>query len=219
MTMAREMKQFWDNCSPELAHLEMENQDKVVIVDWTKEFLVELENRTNLKDKTIIDYGTGAGQLGIHMHYNYGISKYIGIDISQRQLTHVRNRIISYNEKRIDEHLEYETYEPGKKLFSDMEADVFISQATIQHFPDIDYLDKFLAQIDKSKIQTVVLQYRFNGRTEVTNYNYQDPMSVCFKCYTTMEYIESKLSNYDLVWEGRYIEEILGQYIILQHKV
>ena len=225
MTNHDEMKEFWENCPEEFAHVTIEDdQELVANVNWNHAFLNQLHNIHNLSFCKVVDYGCGGGQLGKHMHERFEIDEYIGLDIAYRQLEAAEIYLRKYNialmniahQAPLDYTLRFS--EVVADDFAKIKADVFICQATMQHFPSLGYLDDFLENVNYSGIDTVVLQYRYNGDTVILNDNYKDVKDVCFKCYTTKEYIAEELFNYKTMWVSQLLPSIQGQYIILQLK-
>jgi SAM-dependent methyltransferase len=220
MSSDSEMAKFWDTCPPEFSHIKIEDQDTVAVVDWDEAFLKKLNEIIYLRDAAVVDYGCGGGQLGSHLHRKYHIRAYTGMDISSRSRLSAYHHLKAYNE---DSKLGY------KQLWFDIctqDVDfscfkydqVFISQATIQHFPSVEYLMDFLDNIDGSGIPYVALQFREDGMTHVSNTRYDNIEDVCFKCYTTTKYVNDSLTHYNLIWEGPIIEKVLGRYAIFKRK-
>jgi hypothetical protein len=220
MSSDEEMKKFWNTCPPEFSHLKIQDQDLVAVVDWDEAFLKKLNEIMYLREASVVDYGCGGGQLGSHLHKHYGIRGYTGMDISARSRLGAYHHLQAYccGTDESTKQLWFDICEHDIDFSSFIYNQVFISQATMQHFPSVEYLLDFLDNIDGSGIPYVVLQYRVDGMTHVTNDNYIDVREVCFKCYTTAKYINDTLTNYNLVWEGPIIEEVLGQYAIFRHK-
>lgn len=224
MITDKDMEEFWDTCPEEFAHITIEDdQELVANVDWNHAFIHKLHTLAPLQHSTIVDYGCGGGQLGKHMNDRFELKEYIGIDIAYRQLEASEIYLRKYNrDLMILAHRAplYFTLKFAKavKDFADIKADVFICQATIQHFPRTSYLDDFLDNVNYSAIKTVVLQYRYNGETMVKNDKYTEVKDVCFKCYTTKEYIAAALDNYKTMWVSQLLPSVQGQYIILQLK-
>lgn len=220
MTTDSEMSKFWDTCPGDFAHLEINDQTLVAKVDWDEAFLKKLNEIVPLRDASVVDYGCGGGQLGSHLHEHYGIRGYTGIDISARSRLRTFHHLQAYSvaNNKSDRQLWFDICGNDVDFDCFTYDQVFISQATMQHFPDIEYLYDFLDNINGSGIDYVVLQYRVDGMTHVSNTDYTDVRNVCFKCYTTTKYINDSLTNYDLAWEGPIIEKVLGQYAIFRKR-
>lgn len=90
----------------------------------------------------------------------------------------------------------------NKDTFNDLNADIFISQAVIQHFPDEKYLINFLKNVNNSNIEKVMLQIRYNEKTVFSN-DYNQRENVRLACQTNSDYILGYLTNYSLVHSNK----------------
>ena len=180
---------FWDNCEPVFSHIEISDYLKDIksLTDsWEKHFI----NHYEFKDKTVIDYGIGGGYLGLYLIKNKNIKKYIGFDISKRQINAAKNNLTG---------LPVELYTVSNTTnFGKHNADMFICQAVIQHFPNEEYLIDFLDNLNKSNINEVMLQIRYNEKT-IFSGSYETTEDVRLACQTNSEYILTYLTNYELV--------------------
>lgn len=187
------VRKFWETCRANYAHLrnnwtwDKESYRKTYFEDT---FL----NHINFENKTVIDYGCGGGYLGIHLFENYGIKKYIGIDIADRSLITTRKNLDGYN---FEAHM-------TPIDFCVLGADVFITLATMQHFPDEKYLRLFLKNINESEISKVVLHIR-HGENDF-NDAYNNPINKGRACMTNSRYISQQLSNYTLISKSEVTE-------------
>lgn len=203
------IKKFWERCKHTFAHIEATGylkDEATLFKGWDRDFLHKLLEFTELK--SILDYGIGSALLAKHLHSKYGLEKYIGIDIADRQLAYARDRLK-------DMSLEYELHGTNYE-FSGAKVDALISLAVIQHFPDLEYLDNFLNNINTSKIPFICLEIRFNTNTVCRDNNYKTIKEVANKCYTNAQYINVQLSNYKLSWVGDIKKRSHNQIIILE---
>jgi len=208
--MIEKLKSFWDTCDTTFAHLTIDKHLKHydnLTNNWDKYFLTYLNNLYSLENKNIIDYGIGGGYLGIHLHKKYHIKKYIGIDLSNRQLKYAEYNLKQYP---IDYELLITPIE-----FNTIPCDIFISQAVIQHFPDREYLNDFLHNINYSNIPIIMLQIRHNKNTIFSNGEYNSIKEVVHRCHTNNDYIQSYLNNYINVYKGSIL---LNQYQFLLYQ-
>lgn len=181
------IKKFWEQCSQNYAHLKSNWELKIGsrrLNHFYKSFL----RFVNFKDKIILDYGCGAGYLGKILFDKYGLKKYIGIDIAERSLIKARQILEGYNTE----------FHLTPKTFKNIEADIFISLACIQHFPDEEYLYNFLKNVNKSGISTLILQIRY-GEETVFNNAYKIKKDFGMACVTNEEYIDERLRRYKLI--------------------
>lgn len=185
----KKLIEFWDNCDPVFSHIDISgylNNPSALAKSWENNFIKEYD----FSNKTVIDYGIGGGFLGLHLFKFKGIKKYIGFDISERQLNEASKNLEGFT---IELHNVM-----NRKQFKSYPADIFISQAVIQHFPDEAYLINFLTDINKSGINDVMLQIRYNDKT-VFNENYDKTEDVRLACQTNSDYLLNYLTNYSLI--------------------
>lgn len=189
MEKNKKLIEFWDNCDPVFSHIEISgylNNPIALAKSWENNFLKEYD----FTDKTVIDYGIGGGFLGLYLFNFKGIKKYIGFDISERQLSEANKNLDGFP---------FELYNTlNRKGFKSYPADIFICQAVIQHFPNEEYLINFLTDLNKSDINDVMLQIRYNEKT-VFNKSYDKTEDVRLACQTNSEYLLNYLTKYTLV--------------------
>ncbi len=189
MSNNKKLIEFWDKCDPVFSHIEISgylNNPSVLAKSWENNFLKEY----NFTNKTVIDYGIGGAFLGLYLFNFKGIKKYIGFDISERQLKEATKNLNGFT---------FELHNViNKKEFKFYPADIFICQAVIQHFPNEEYLINFLTDINKSNINDVMLQIRYNDKT-VFNKNYDKTEDVRLACQTNSDYLLNYLTNYTLI--------------------
>jgi SAM-dependent methyltransferase len=187
-----QLKEFWETCDTTFAHVTIDKHlknYKDLTQGWDKHFLAQLNAVKPLSNTTILDYGIGGGYLGIHMYSSYNINKYIGIDISERQLKYAKHNLQQFN-------INYELLLTPVE-FKNIQCDIFISQAVIQHFPDVEYLNNFLTNLNSSDIPFIMLQIRYNKNTLFTHGNYNNIKEVVNRCHTNNEYIGFQLNKYN----------------------
>lgn len=180
-TSDSEIQSYWDNADSNMAHLSY-NYVKSAFPVWEKYFLTSVD----FIDKTVIDYGIGGGFLGQILLQKYHVKKYIGIDISQRQLNIAKKNI--NNDKKTEFYL-------VPVDLQNFKADILVSQSVIQHFPTENILTDFLINVNKSQCNTLILQIRHNNITTFSN-NYNSKHSVVYGCYTNLDFITPYLFNY-----------------------
>lgn len=180
---------FWDNCDPIFSHINISGYLKSpaeLAKSWESNFISEYD----FSNKTVIDYGIGGGFLGLYLFQNKNIKKYIGFDISERQLNEAKNNLNGYQTELINVE--------NRKPFKAYPADIFVSQAVIQHFPNEKYLIDFLVDLNDSEINEIMLQIRYNSKTIFSD-DYNKMEGVRLACQTNSKYILNFLTNYNLV--------------------
>lgn len=202
------VKDFWENCSTTFAH--------ITTGEWlkSKNNLYKLYDR-NLKyfninpvDKTVIDYGIGGGYLGMYLLSNFKIKKYIGIDIAERSIKSAKKNLSS--RKNVEFYL-------TPVDFKDLNSDIFISLAVIQHFPSLEYLDDFLINLNQSKIGELLLQIRHSDINKFSE-SYETHADARLGCQTNYVYLLSKLTNYRLDNRSEIEKETKYQYLFFKLK-
>jgi SAM-dependent methyltransferase len=176
------LKNFWENCNIKFAHI----RNKEIYEPHYKQNVLPF---TSFNNKTIVDYGIGKAHLGKLLLQKHNISKYIGIDISERQLKLAKENLKEFNNIS----LLSVTVD-----FSTLKADIFVSLACIQHFPSLDYLKEFLNNINNSNIKEVILQYRDNDIDIFNPGNYETINDVCYSCKLNLKTLLLYLDNYSL---------------------
>ena len=189
----KELINFWESCDPVFSHIEINDylgDFGTLTKSWENNFI----GKYDFNDKVVVDYGIGGGFLGQYLFSTKNIKKYIGFDISDRQLAEASNNLNGLNVDlyNVDD----------KETFNDLSADIFISQAVIQHFPDEKYLINFLKNVNDSNISEVMLQIRYNKKTMFRN-DYSQRENVRLACQTNSDYILGYLTNYNLVASKR----------------
>lgn len=206
------LKHFWENCDTTFAHVTIDkylkNQDSLFNF-WQKNFLDDLKDYYDLQDKILIDYGIGGGYFGLYATHKFNVKKYIGIDIAERQINEAKNILTNNN-------VNHELFLIPVN-FKSFNANIFVSQATIQHFPSIDYLNNFLMDINESGIKFVILQIRHSNTTTVRTGSYQTTEEVRLKLHTNKEYISNFLSQYNNVFHSKVLTNQY-QYLFYDQK-
>lgn len=192
------IQNFWETSDPKFSHLHTRLMD-----DPENNFMKFIDFR----GKAVLDYGCGSAVLGKTLFDQKNISKYIGVDISKRSLEYSKNTLENYKQVELLHETEYYDNSPR--------CDIFISRACIQHFPDMEYLDKFLGKIKEIGPKTVMLQIRNNGSNMCNNKSYDSIKNIVDRCYTTPEYILEKLGNdYNIWFKSQIMEGTKYQFII-----
>eukprot|EP00747_Dinoflagellata_sp_TGD_P086270 gnl/TRDRNA2_/TRDRNA2_163223_c0_seq2.p1 gnl/TRDRNA2_/TRDRNA2_163223_c0~~gnl/TRDRNA2_/TRDRNA2_163223_c0_seq2.p1 ORF type:complete len:362 (+),score=33.51 gnl/TRDRNA2_/TRDRNA2_163223_c0_seq2:97-1182(+) len=146
------------------------------------------------QSKRVLDYGIGGGYLGEVLLNKYGISSYIGIDISEKALQATRKTLANWTDK-VELHL-------TPVHFSEVAPDILVSQQVIQHFPSVDYFESFLENVDNSRARQLMLHFRKSAdeRTYATDaYSKGRQQDVTFALLTDSKFIQNRLKNYRLV--------------------
>lgn len=187
-----EAKEWWDNsASDAFQHIDGEYVSKHAH-EWQK-FLVHFD----WKGKKVLDYGIGGGYLGKTLFEEYGISHYMGVDISNKALDAAKANLAKYN---TNDNVEL-ALTPIQ--FSAVSPDILVSQQVIQHFPSVDYFKNFLENVDNSNANQVMLHFRAssNGTTYSTNaYSKGHEKDVTFALLADKDFIAQHLKNYKFVW-------------------
>lgn len=101
-----------------------------MLAKWNESWEGEFLQRHTWQGRRVVDYGIGAGLLGVEV-LRRGASHYFGVDISKRSLA----TATKYLKRHVPEAAGRWTLLPAPQSFRSFHADVFVSQAVIQHFP------------------------------------------------------------------------------------
>ena len=201
-------KDFWEKCDETFSHINISGHlgdIKQLQQSWENNFL----NKYDFTNKTVIDYGIGGGLFGKYLFDKKKIKKYIGFDIAQRQLKHVAINLKGYKKELFDSNL--------KSNFNDLNADIFICQAVIQHFPDEKYLINFLNKLNDSNINEIMLQIRYSNKTTFSN-DYDTREGVRLSCQTNSDYMLKHLKNYKLVTNKKLTNKSNYEFLFFEKK-
>jgi hypothetical protein len=183
------LEEFWDTCDKRFSHtddvwLNRSQTAKAWAIKFARKYgLMPDVIPEMFAGKVVADYGSGCGELG-HQLNKLAIQLYIGIDISQRQLDDA-DRYLSADGG------DYELLKTPVD-FGFLGADIFHSQACLQHFPSQGYTESFLVNLNTSGIPLVFLQYRNGERVE------WNQLSPTYACRLTPEWIEERMNCYSL---------------------
>ena len=209
--MDTELKKFWNSCGRTFAHLEivghLKNYD-TLSKRWEKEFISKLD----FNNKIVLDYGIGGAYLGKYLFENKDINYYYGIDLSDRSLQKAEENLKRYKEHTLL--ITDEFYDNFNK-----KVDIIISQACIQHFPNEEYLIKFINKINNLNAEYIMLQIAYKKETKFKNETYNSVQSVVRACYTNKDFILKYLNNYDTYFEGDIGTDATDYQFLIFHKL
>merc|ERR1711871_487324 len=159
---------------------------------WTQQFT----SRYTWEGKTVVDYGIGASHLGTYLFKEGNIGKYIGIDISQKSLDAAAANLKTVTDKPV-------VLLKTPQQFKNLKADMFVSQAVMQHFPSVQYLDEFLTNLNDACFPQAMLQFREGPTNAKDKDTYGDAQKeVLDHLRTNTDCIASKMPRYKLDWKG-----------------
>ena len=186
---ANKLKTYWDNAPPTYAHIKYAEHligEPNLTSTWRRQWLYKWPFEHSV---VVAEYGTGGGLLGSLLMDSYNASHYIAIDVSTRQLDHVATRLRGRSYSVIS------TDTLNDQLLKPFNIDVFISQATIQHFPSDTYLASFLNVLDRSNIPYLMLQIRSGDKN-------RQGSSVSYAQITSKRFLTTHLPSYKTVWHS-----------------
>jgi len=201
-------KDFWEKCDETFSHIDISGHlgdIKQLEQSWENNFA----NKYDFTNKTVIDYGIGGGLFGKYLFDKKKIKKYIGFDIAQRQLKHAAINLKGYKKELFDSNV--------KSNFNDLNSDIFICQAVIQHFPNEKYMINFLNELNDSNINEIMLQIRYSNKTTFSN-DYDTREGVRLSCQTNSDYILKHLKNYKLVTNKKLTNKSNYEFLFFEKK-
>jgi len=176
------MRDFWENCDTDFAHITVgkyQSYDEMVEM-WHEEYLDEYD----FDGKTVIDYGCGGGWLYDELPGT--VQMYHGFDIAARQIEAAGSRISDNCAKPY-----FVQFHLLPHAIDNLKADVLICQSVIQHLSVEEY-KSFLQAVNTSGIPELILNWR-DGEC-VFNKD-----SVQRACITNCDALLGELTNYELV--------------------
>lgn len=178
-----EVRIWWEEVEETYAHIGRP------LFQYNDEFQRCLLNAPLGNIRSIVDYGCGGGNLGIHLFEKGEIEYYIGIDISRRSIEAAKKRLVG----RKSEFVLNETED-----FQFPDADAFMCFHVIQHFPNLDYANKFFRALNETNYKSLYIQFRY-GETSLNNEGCVD-----ISILLPLDYIISRLDKYQLLNQTYY---------------
>ena len=183
------LQKFWETSKPKFAHL-------TDVYDWTT------RDRPSLalsmirwpKNSIVLDYGCGGGWLGVWLLKEQNISKYIAVDIAQRQL--------DIAEENLHQHRDRCEFVLAGEVDSLPHADIVVCLACLYHMPEYLAYQRALQLIRSTEAKTLLMQWRerdqgpvqFHKQTEYSE------KSLLQACWTNSESLLEELqpSQYEI---------------------
>ena len=199
---------WWETeATDKFAHTRKVTQDALRQSVWERTWLTRLHREFPLDGHRVIEYGIGAGGLGILLLDKYHIRHYVGIDIASRQLKAAAVKLKRFGPGKVTLKLAPTNLLP---VLSALAADTFVSQAVIQHFPSEHYFRDWILAVGCAQIPTLMLQVRnMNGSVSFMPWADKAPAQVAladvaFANSLTCEYLQRWLDprGYHLVWQS-----------------
>jgi SAM-dependent methyltransferase len=203
-------RKFWETCGFKYAHLNDKGLNRVLRPGSRLEkfYTSEWLQYVDVKNKTLVDYGCGGGLVPRYLFENKSLGRAICLDIAERSL-----KIAAKTLRKFKDSTEFKLV-PVE--LSQLNADILISLAVIQHFPSVEHLNQFLENANNSGVDQIVLQIRYGEETKSNNAYLKPDGNKGFACATNSEYIANKLTNYKITREGEVSERSRYQYLIYE---
>ena len=133
-----ELQAFWENADPTFSHITYDRwlqSEKKLVSEWRNRWLDATRKLVKLEGLRVAEYGIGGGLLGHTLLSKYRIGHYKAFDIAQRQIEAAKTRLEQHStEKWALERVDELPNMAGT-------ADIFVSQAVMQHFPSQEYTE------------------------------------------------------------------------------
>ena len=151
------LRSWWDSISsPDFAHRNAVGQRHLLPM-WRKMWLDRIAPAC--MGRRLVEYGIGTGMLGEYALRNLSVAHYAGVDVSDKSLAAARRLLTRHFGPRANI-----SFHRADVMLSSLQPDVLVSQQVIQHFPSREYTDRFLAQVNGSGAQVVMLQTKLPSR-------------------------------------------------------
>ena len=183
------LRDFWNNVDTKFSHINYSGHlgsEYKLKASWQKQWLWRYNG--TLKDAVVVEYGIGGGLLGEHLFDDYKIQRYIGIDISERQLAAaaVRLRGRNFRLERVDR--------LDASIVLNESVTFFVCQAVIQHFESLDYFYGFAREVERIRAPRMMIQTRDGGPTSRS-----DPRALRSAATMTQVQFATHLSTNDVL--------------------
>lgn len=190
-----DLKKHWEECELEFAHLEAKKWrgGKEQVFKGHREKANLLLKKIKVGGSTLLDYGIGDGFLGYVLLKEYGLGKYVGVDIAERTLTTARKNL-----SNPDWDVELGLVPQD---FAQHNPDIITSFACIQHFPSKEYLDQFLENVANASPSVIMFQIRNGEHGEQFS-----PDKPSLACLTTPSLLGKRLSDYKINYTGKVLD-------------
>ena len=163
----------------------------IVKNNWLDDIL-KIINKINFNGKSVCEYGIGGGHL-YKMINRLGIKSYIGIDLN--------DYIVEKNKHFCKNLLECDNR--GFQWWKDVVGcDIFLSFATIQQFPNLEYMEWFFYNINEAYFDTIAFNVRIASRNVFRN-NIGIKEIFQKNNYLTENYVIEKLPSYELIFKTK----------------
>jgi SAM-dependent methyltransferase len=184
--IAAKIKDYWDQAGPEAAHITPSKK----MFDHFEELVA---SKVNTHGKTIVDFGCGGGILGLYLLKYKGAKGYVGYDIAASSIEGAHENLKGY--RNVD--LIQSVLPPFN--FAEKKPDIFISIACVIHFPDKEYLDDWLSDVNRCGAQDIIIEIRDTKKgTRFDEIPCEGRWQTRLICLTNDTYVTNKLSRYYL---------------------
>lgn len=178
----------------------------VIKNNWLDDVL-KIINKINFYGKSVCEYGVGGGHL-FKIVSRLGIKSFVGIDLNDKIVEN--NRVFCKNL--------LECNNRGYMWWKDVVGcDIFLSFATIQQFPNLEYMECFFHNINEACFDTVAFNVRIAGRNVFRN-NIGIKEIFQKNNYLTEKYVMDKMNSYELIFKSRINKQNNYVFFIFKKK-
>ena len=181
-------------------HLNPESFEPVGIQYLTSQYSLVTENINVNERSVIVDYGCGGGLFGVYLfNWEYNPKKYIAIDIANRCVNEARLNTMCWeqeNKKTITEVIEINPVQLFD--FTLLRANIFVMLNVVRYFPDIEYVNMFFDRLNKSKIKTIIFNFRKGDKNSFSKTPYKTTKDIGNANILTTETIINLMNNYQI---------------------
>lgn len=204
------MRLYWENCGASYAHLTTDKGRGLEPGSQVRKLYEEVFlNKVDFQGKTVLDYGIGGGWLGKLLFETKDIYFYVGVDIAERSLATAMHTLQPFGDRC--------NFALTPVEFGLANPDIIVCLACIQHFPNEDYLLRFLENCERSGAKTLILQIRYSNKNKFSDaYKTDKTGDVGLACETSFDFISQKLPSYFVKFTSQVMEGSRYQYGIYE---
>src|SRR5512136_401571 len=146
--------------------------------------------------KHIVDYGAGGGLFYDWLFKNYNPLFYVGIDIADRQINILKDKIIK------DKRTNTKIIKIAPSIIPDLNpgnsVDILVILEVVHHIPNQKYYEYLFSRINTAKIPIIIMTHKYADTTVYRAEPYKTTHDIALSCHTNYTEILKYLTEYRL---------------------